>query len=157
MDKYSVDFTDLNKKFSAKKVHKLSDVQHLLVKVAFDVVRFRENEDTAQLWRIEESVDGPVIVAMYDQADSPAMLVQASAESDWQVIADGETGANIVYKGEAIKRVTAASVGIDDVHLLCRWLPAKLSSDESFRNSLIKDMSLESRKLLLSKYPELRG
>ena len=156
MDKYSVDFTNLNKKINSPKSYKLADVQHLLVKVAFDVVRFRENEDTTQLWQIEDSVDGPVIVAMYDGIAEESLTAEASVK-DWDVIADGEAGANVFYKGEAIKRIAAADMGIDDVHLLCRWLPDKLASDESLRSSLLKDMSTESRKLLLSKYPELRG
>jgi len=156
MDKYSVDFTNLDNKYNGTKSYKLADVQHLIVKVAFDVVRFRENEDTTQLWKIEDSVDGPVIVAMYDSVEETVLTAEASA-SEWEVIADGESGANVFYKGEAIKRIATTDVGLNDIHLLCRWLPNKLASDASLRSSLIKDMAEESKNFLLVKYPELRG
>jgi len=159
MDKFLVDFTKLDTKVNGPKVFKLADVQDKIQKVAFDVVRFRDNADTDQLWRIEDSNDGPVIVAMYDSemADEGKVAEASVSGSDWGAIADSETSVNIFYKGEAIKRVAASDVGIDDVNLLCRWLPEKLASDKGFRSALVSDMSEESRDFLLSKYPELKG
>lgn len=153
MDKFAVDFTQLDKKINAPRVYKLSDVQDRIQKVAFDVVRFRDNDDTEQLWRIEESVDGPVIVAMYS-SDEPK-IAEASVR-EWSAIVDSNNTAHILYKGEALKKITA-SAEINDVYLLCSWLPAKLASDKEFRNSFINDISPDSRDLLLSKYPELKG
>ena len=157
MDRFLVDFTKLDTKMNGPKVYKLADVQHKIQKVAFDIVRFRDNEDTDQLWRIEESVDGPVIVAMYESFHEDSKIAEASAKSDWGAIADSETHVNVLYKGEAVKTIAASKLGVEDVHLLCKWLPKKLSSDSGFRTALVKDIPRESRDLLLSKYPELRG
>lgn len=156
MDKHLVDFTELDKQVRAPKVYRLADVQHRITKVAFDIVRFRENEDTDQLWRIEDSVDGPVIVAMYDK-QSDEKISQASVKT-WGAIPDGNY-IQIVYKGEAIRKIASSDfAGSDnDVDLMCRWLPSKLASDSALRTALIKGMSQASRELLFSKYPELRG
>lgn len=159
MDKFLVDFTKLDTKVNGPKVFKLADVQDRIQKVAFDVVRFRDNADTDQLWKIEDSSDGPVIVAMYDSelADEVKVAEASASGSDWGAIADSATSVNVFYKGEAVKRIVASDVGIDDVSLLCRWLPTKLASDKGFRSSLVSEMSKESRDFLLSKYPELKG
>lgn len=157
MDKYSVDFTNLETKITRPKAYKLADVQHLIQKVAFDVVRFRENEDTAQLWKIEESADGPMIVAMYDSVETEK-VAEASVK-EWDAVADGSSNINIFYKGEAVKKVAASDMGFssDEIPMMCRWIPAKLASDSQLRSALLKDMSSETREMLLSKYPELRG
>ena len=160
MDKFLVDFTKLDTKMNGPKVLKLADVQDKIQKVAFDVVRFRDNADTDQLWRIEDSNDGPVIVAMYDTeqlADEGKVAEASASSSGWDAIADSASSVNVFYKGEAIKRIAASDVGIDDVSLLCRWLPEKLASDQGFRSALVSDMPKESRDFLLSKYPELKG
>lgn len=157
MDKFLVNFNTLDTKINGPKVYKLADVQDKIQKVAFDIVRFRDNEDTEQLWRIEDSADGPVIVAMYENSQEEGKVAEASAKSEWAAVADSSTHVNVLYKGEAIKTIAASTMGLDDVHLLCRWLPKKLASDSGFRSALVKDIPKESRELLLSKYPELRG
>ena len=157
MDKHSVDFNKLDQTVNSKRVYKLADVSDKIEKVAFDVVRFRDNDDTPELWRIEDSVDGPVIVAMYDEGEKQ-LTAEASAPTEWNAIADG-SDVNIFYKGEALTRIASSSVGVpsDEVSLLCRWLPDKLAADDSFRKVLFKDMSKETRELVFSKYPELKG
>lgn len=156
MDKYSVDFTNLETKIDSPKAYKLADVKHLIQKVAFDVVRFRENEDTQQLWKIEDSADGPMIVAMYDSVETEK-VAEASAK-EWDAVVDGSSNINIFYKGEAVKKIASADVGTEsDVTMMSRWIPSKLASDSNFRSALLKDMSSETREMLLSKYPELKG
>ena len=125
MDKFTVDFTNLDKKINGKKVYKLSDVNHIIRKVAFDVVRFTQNEDTEKLWKIEDSADGPVIVAMYDD-DSEGLTVTASDKTftDWKVIADGDS---------ADEALTAA--GYDRASLVrladAAWITAFMHSNGS--------------------------
>lgn len=159
MDRYSFDINKLNNKITEqqKKVYKLADVSDRIEKVAFDIVRFRENEDTTQLWKIEESADGPVIVAVYEDA---SLKAEASLKNrDWNAISDKQSNVNVFYKGDPIAKISASKMGIpsDEVPLLCRWLPEKLANDTSFRKNLIKDINKDVRDLILSKYPELQG
>jgi hypothetical protein len=158
MDKYSIDFTNLDKQINKPKVYKLADVKHKIKKIAFDVVRFTSGEDTAQLWKIEESADGPVIVAMYDAVPSDNKISEASVK-EWSAMADNSLNINIFYKGEAIKKIAASDMGFtnDDVPLMCRWLPNRLASNSELRSALLKGVPEESRNFLFSKYPELRG
>lgn len=155
MDKYLVDFTALDKVFNKPKSYKLADVKHLIQKVAFDVVRFRENEDTAQLWRIENSEDGPIIVAMYDDSDGDK--IATAAPKTWDVVVDSSNGLNFVYKGEAITRVAASEFGCEDQYLMARWLSNKLATDSKLRAGVLNSISEEARGLLFSKFPELKG
>lgn len=156
MDKYLVDFTTVDKMINKTKAYKLADVKHLIQKVAFDVVRFRENGDTAQLWRIEQSVDGPVIVAMYERDESVDKVATAS-KNPWHVLVDNANNLNFMYKGEAIAKVASVSFGCDDPELMSRWLPARLASEQSLRTGVLNSISEEARDLLFSKFPELRG
>ena len=161
MDKYSVDFSHLDNKINSPKVHKLADVQDRIEKVAFDVVRFKDSDDTPQLWRIEDSADGPVIVSMYDAAvDSKVASegkVAEASDGSWKAIASSDDSVHVIYKGEAIKRIACKDAGISDAGLLCRWLPEKLASDKGFVKSLLSDIPKQSREDIYSKYPELRG
>lgn len=149
----TVDFSDLKQKLDTPKQYKLADVQHRIKKVAFDVVRFTSGEDTDQLWRVEESVDGPVIVAMYDI--KPEKVSNASLKI-WDCVPDASSNVNVFYKGEAIKKIASKDVG-PDVHEFCRWLPDSLAHNIEFRTALVRDLPEVSRELLISKYPELIG
>lgn len=161
MDKYKVDFSALKRRESQKKSYKLSDVSHLIEKVAFDVVRFKDNDDGALLWKIEDSSDGPVIVAMYED-EMPADIgmsndLTKSASSHWHVDIDSNHNVNVFYKNEPLKRFAAKELGQDPSNLasISRWLPNKLASDVSFRRSFLKELSHYEKANLLKKYPEI--
>ena len=153
MDKHLVDFESLDTKFNKPKVYKLSDVKHLITKVAFDIVRFRENEDTEQLWKIEDTVDGPVIVAMYQSTPASEKISNAST-NNWKVVVSGQN-LNIFYKDENIKKIAALSE--DDAFSMSRWIPKSLNSNASFRSAFLNEIPEVSRDFLFTKYPELRG
>jgi hypothetical protein len=135
MDKFSFDLGVLDQKVNAPKMYRLVDVQDRIEKVAFDVVRFKDSDDSTKLWQIEDTPEGKVIVAIYDGASG-----EKKSESEWKAIPDKSAGVQVFHKGEAIVRLSLKDYGIadQDVSTFCRWLPNKLASDEGFRSSLLK-------------------
>lgn len=156
MEKFSIDYDQLSSSLNKKGTIRLADVpQEKIEKVGFDVVRFRDNQDTDMLWKIEDSNDGPVIVSLYD--DNGA-LISESSKKDWDALSDKKTASvHIYYKGEPVLRVKTAELGIpfDEIDLFCRWLPKSLNKDADLQKTFIKKMASESP-ALLQKYPELQ-
>lgn len=152
-DKFTVDLNNLAQTVSTERVYKLSDVQHRIKKVAYDLVRFRDNEDTEQLWKIEERSDGPVIVALYGDDGG---LVTESVANDWEAIPD-KVAMHIFYKGEPLASLNSKDLGIptSEFELASTWLPKKLSSDESLQKSLFTKIAKTSRDLISKRFPEL--
>ncbi len=140
---------------SKRKSYRMSDVKDKIEKVAFDVVRFRDDSEDQDfnLWKIEATTDGPVIVAMYaDEVPSSMLEVKtASVNNPWSALTDSRANINIYYKGEPIKVIAS----VDDAKFVCGWLPEKLATDDSFRKSLLEDLSDTDRAMILSKYPEI--
>ena len=61
MDKHSVNYDNMNKKLTEKKAYKFNDVKDRLIKVAFDVVKFKDSDNIDGLWQVQSSDDGEVI------------------------------------------------------------------------------------------------
>ncbi len=135
MDKFSIDYGIVEKGLNKHRVFKLSDVADRIEKVAFDVVRFRDEDDTTKLWQIQDTPDGKVIVAIYKDEDGVI-----KSESEWQAIPDKHANVNIFRNGEPIVRLAASEFGIpaDEIGLLCRWLPKKLAEDTEMQSYLLK-------------------
>lgn len=136
MDKFSFDLGVLDKQINSPKVYRLADVQDRIEKVAFDVVRFKDDDDSTKLWQIEDTPEGKVIVAIYDGSASG----EKKSVSEWKAIPDKSAGVQVFHKGEAIVRLALKDYGVDekDVSIFCRWLPKRLGEDAEFRNSLLK-------------------
>lgn len=158
-NKYSVDYSALNEKFTEKPTFKYADVADRLVKVAFDIVKFKDSDNIDGLWKIQATDDGEVIVAMYD-SDAVDTVKTASARSEeWAAIADSSRKyVNIFYKNDPVSQVKLASFGFEpnDADMLCEILPAKLSQSKSFRDDLLNSLSTNDREELFSKYAELK-
>lgn len=158
MPKFSIDYQLLSNSVE-KKFFKLSDVQHKLEKVAFDVVRFKDG-NPEELWQIQNSDDGDYIVARYEMdatAETPKTEKTASSDN-WEVLVNEASGdINIFYKGFPVVKTSIAQTGIpqDDLGTLKRFLPKKLSSDKQLVQSLLKNLSTTERYELLRLYPEL--
>jgi len=154
----SVNYNDLEDKLAAKKSYKLSDVQHKIKKVAFDVVKFDSASNIEGLWQVEKGVDGDYIVAMYDEEAAPAIKTASKTETDWSVLAD-KSGANLslFYKGTPVTRLATAALGIpaSDSELVQSYLPSKLATNNKLVEGLLQEISVSERKELLSKHPEL--
>lgn len=153
MQKFEIDFLQLEKKLNQPKYYKLSDVQHRLQKVAFDVVRFMDGQEIEGLWQIKKTDDGEVIVAMYEDSSN------VKESTNWTAVTD-KTAANVhlFYKGTPVKKLCIANMGIpqSDWKSAADLLPAKLASNQNLVGKLLNDLEPEHRENLLNTYPELR-
>jgi hypothetical protein len=157
MEKYSVDYNDLCNSVEAPKAYRLEDVKDKIEKVAFDVVRFRDNEDTDMLWRIDEGDDGPVIVALYDE-NTGAIRSESTQEKKWEALPDKAAACvHVYYEGDPIVRLAASDLGIptDEVDLAARWLPVRLAEDEDLQRFVMSKIHEDGRKILIEAHPEL--
>jgi len=154
-DKFTVDFDRLAERVVPQQTHRLRDVEHRIERVAYDLVRFRENEDTDQLWKIEDGGDGPVIVALYGD-DGSLLKTESSTKKVWEVIPD-KTAMHFYYKGEPLVSLSSEQLGIpeDEFNIAGRWIPQKLASDERFQTLLLNTVSRTSRVHIAQRFPEL--
>jgi hypothetical protein len=156
MQKFSIDYSVLTHSLT-NKVYKLADVKDRLVKVAFDIVRFKDGP-IDELWEVSQADDGDYIVARYE-LDAPEPTKTASvktASSNWAANFSNDN-IHIAYKGQPIAKFAATELGLASAELpsACSFLPAKLASDEEFVKALLKALPQEKRDRLLSLYPEL--
>lgn len=153
MNKFSVDYSELTDRIYQQKVYRYEDVKERLVKVAFDIVRFREGDDIDGLWQIQATDDGEVIVAVYEE--QPALEAKSS---NWAAISD-KTGSvvNIFYKGEPVVKFAVSTLGLskEDTPSLIESLPDTLSRNAGLRGTMLKEMPADERNSLISKFPEL--
>lgn len=136
-DRFGIDLGTLEAGLISKKAYPLSAVSDRIEKVAFDVVRFQDDDGNTSLWQVQDSNNGPVIVALYDDPD------EMRAESSWEAIPDKHANIHIYNKGEPIARFACAKIGVEtsEINTACRWLPEKLA-DDSFREKLFKHIGV---------------
>jgi hypothetical protein len=151
-DRFGVDFNQVSQAVLPPNTYRLSDVAHRIEKVAYDMVRFRDNQDTEQLWKIKETADGPVIVALY--GDDGQMTAQSKL--DWDAVPD-KKAMHIFYKGEPLVSFSSADLGIpvEEFQTVRRWLPKKLASDADLQKALFSKISVGSRVAIAKRFPEL--
>ena len=115
MNKYSVDYSDLDQELSVDKFYHYAEVKNSLVKVAFDIVKFKDSEGIDGLWQIKATDDGEVIVAMYSDDDikiasSASTFKTASLKSPWSVLPDHRNSTvHLFYKDEPCLLYTSPS------------------------------------------------
>lgn len=146
MDKFSLDFNGLDKRLSTKKAYLLADVKDKIVKVAFDVVRFREPlEGIDKLWKIVNEGDHEYIVAMYDD-EIPDNVKTAS--NPWSAEVDVYGYVQIFHHNSPIKKIAVKELGIpvEDAGIVARSLPVKLAADERFRDSFLNSLTIAERR-----------
>jgi hypothetical protein len=155
MKKFAVDYSKLQGTLDGKKAYRLEDVKDRVRKVAFDVVRFMDSSDNIDgLWQIQHADDGDYIVAMYDEKDSN----KEATSSNWSVILDKRSSnLNIFYKNSPVTKIASSDAGIpkEEMHLAESYLPRRLAENEKLATSLLKSLSGEGRKALLTQHPEL--
>lgn len=151
MSKFSVDYSRLDNKIY-KKAYKLSEVQSKVEKVAFDIVRFKDGDNAANLWQIQSADDGDYIVALYQPEEN------VKTSSDWEVNVNKTAGSvQFYYKGDPIVRMAASKLGIppSEVNQVESYLPAKLAENKKLVKLLLNELSPNLKSLVLNKYPEL--
>jgi hypothetical protein len=150
MPKFSIDLDNVSSVVS-KKSYKLSDVKDKLVKVAFDVVRFKDAPED-ELWQIQNSDDGDYIIALYNDDEK---IVTASLQP-WSVIVKN-SDVHVFYKKEHLCKVASSELGLQesDLSLVKQYLPKKLASNKNLVKSLLNSVDRDTQKSILAKYPEL--
>jgi len=152
MTKFAVDYTGVENKIY-KKAYRLADVKDQLETVAFDIVRFKDQDKGAELWQVQSADDGDYIVAIYDN-DAEEM----KSEAAWDVFVSKTAGdLQISYKGEPLVKVAASKLGIPakELHKVSSYLPTKLAENKKLVNALLNQLSPSAKKEVLLKYPEL--
>lgn len=153
MDKYSVDYNSLDNEVTRPKVYRYDEVKDKLIKVAFDIVRFREPSDIDGLWQIQSVDDGEVIVARYEE--DPKSELKSTA-SEWAVVTNrAKTHVNVFYRNESIAKFAASELPVTDVDFLTEKLPESLTKNEGLRKALLNSLSSAEKQELLKKFPEL--
>lgn len=161
MNKFSVNYADLQATLNKKTAYRLADVKHRLQKVAFDVVRFVDSDKIDDLWKIERDGDDEYIVAMYDEdlkVASEASTKTASA-NPWNVISDDSGNIHVFYKNAPIKRLALAQLGLqaDDAISVCRLMKTKFASDASFLGKFLNELTESEREALTEVEPSIAG
>lgn len=158
MDKFAdSDYNNFANTLRRSKTIYLKDVKDRVEKVAFDVVRFKDSDGLDSLWQIEETEEGPVLVAMYGDHEEQLESHGQHKQANWATLPDKAANVNVFYKGEPITKIAVSQLGIpkEDVDMVCRWLPEKLANDKEFTKSLLETLPQGERASLVEKYPEL--
>jgi hypothetical protein len=159
MEKFSLDYAGLQSKLSTKKMYRLADVQHKLKRVAFDVVRFVDNNNIDELWKIERDGDDEYIVAMYDENQMlTAAQTKTASDNPWQAIPDSNREfVHIFFKDNAIKRLAMKDLGVpsEDAVMICGILKSKFASDANFLRNFVNELTEDERAVLTDAEPSL--
>lgn len=151
MSKFKVNYSGLENKFY-KKAYKLADVKDKLETVAFDIVRFKDDDKAAELWQVQSADDGDYIVAIY-QDDS-----EHKTSSLWNVMINKVAGEiQISYKGDPLLKMAFNRLGIpfSEIDKVPSYLPSKLAENKKLVKSLLNELSEPAKNKVLNKYPEL--
>jgi hypothetical protein len=151
MPKFSVDYSSLQNEIY-KKVYKLSEVKDKIEKVAFDLVRFKDQDKRADLWQVQSADDGEYIIALYSSDD------QQKTALLWDVMfIKTSNELQISYKGDPIIRLAANKLGLasNDLSKVESYLPERLCENKKLVKTLLNELSVSAKNSVLNKYPEL--
>lgn len=134
-----------------KKIYKYEDVKDKLVKVCFDIFRFKD-KSPEDLWEVVQADDGEYFVAKYSVDNESLPTKKASTNKyTWEVIVkEGSSEVNLFYRGVAFVKFAH-----DDADTIKNFLPQKLSTDKQFVSALISSLTPEKQKEIKTLYPEL--
>lgn len=150
--KSAIDYKQLEDKL-LKRTYRLSEVQDKIEKVAFDIVRFKDDDKGAALWQVQSADDGDYIVVLYNDDQEQAKT------SAWQVsLSKTADTVSFFYKGEQITKIASKNLGIPqkEVDTAIRYLPSKLAGNKNLVKALLNGLSEPAKNAVYSKYPELQ-
>jgi hypothetical protein len=151
MSRFAINYSSLENVIY-KRAYRLEDVKDKIERVAFDIVRFKDDDNGANLWQVQSADDGDYIVAIYEPTD------EEKVASNWDVSLNKISGdLSISYKGDPIVRVASSRLGIprSELDKTERYLPQKLADNKRLVKALLNELSESAKKEVLSKYPEL--
>lgn len=157
MSKFHVDYNQLNESVN-RTSYKLSEVKDKIEKVAFDIVRFKDSDSAANLWKVESSGDGDYIVTLYSPAEDEVVKT-ASVKNDWEVLySKSSSSLNIFYKGDQIAKLASGDLGLSGPALeqAESFLPKSLSENKKMVVALLNQLPEITKNAVLNKYPELK-
>jgi hypothetical protein len=152
MLKYTIDYANLENSIY-KKAYRLDEVKDKIVKVAFDIVRFKDDDNRANLWQVQNSDDGDYIIAMYEPEEENEKVVNS-----WNVKVNKSAGIlQVSYKGDPIVSLASNKLGIPTNELsdVESYLPEKLASNKKLVKYLLNELNESVRNNVITKYPEL--
>jgi len=156
MSNFGIDYSALDTQIN-KRYYKLSDVAGRLEKVAFDIVRFKDSNDSDELWQIQQADDGEYIVAKYD-AEPVEKVEKTASERSWEVLVNKTSGdISVFYKSNHVAKFSATKLGVpaSDLDSLTHFLPKKLNTNKELVKALLDNLSKTEKYQLLRTYPEL--
>lgn len=150
MNKFSIDFNNLQTTLNKKKSYRLADVADRIEKVAFDVVRFIDSDKLDDLWVVQNDGKDEYIVAMYDE-DPQVKQASIQSSNPWSTKLDSKKEAVYVFYNDAqIKKIIA-----EDTVSVSRFLSVKLAEDADFRNKFINHLTSEEKEVLAAENSDL--
>jgi hypothetical protein len=152
MSKFQINYSVLGESIR-KTAYRLEDVKDRIERVAFDVVKFKDDDNGANLWQVQSADDGDYIVSIYDPESDDIKVA-----SDWSVSINKISGdLQVSYKGDPLVRVAYSKLGIprNELNKAEQYLPSKLAENKKLVNSLLNELGESAKKEVLSKYPEL--
>lgn len=147
MKKFQIDFEELKQSVVPDGRVPLKGNEHRLVRVAFDLYRFKEG-NVEELWQVQSSDDGEFLVRTYDLSDEE----EKKAEYKWMVELD-KKGENltIAYRNIPLSKIAVQKYGIktaEEVQTFQRAIYSKLNTDEDFTYGFVNKLSSEKQELL---------
>lgn len=155
MSRFPINYSGLENTIY-KKAYRLEDVKDSIERVAFDVVRFKDDDNSANLWQIQSADDGDYIVAIYDPES--VEKIASSSSNAWSVVFNKISGdLQVSYKGDPLVRLAYSKLGIPRTELnkTEQYLPEKLANNKKLVKALLNELNETAKKEVLSKYPEL--
>jgi hypothetical protein len=151
MVKFAINYSNLENQIY-KKAIRLESVKDRIERVAFDIVRFKDDDNAANLWQIQSSDEGDYIVSIYEPSNEEKIA------SNWSVSINKISGdMQISYKGDPLIVLAYNKLGIprNELNKAEQYLPKKLADNKKLVNSLLNELNKSDKKEVLSKYPEL--
>lgn len=149
MSKFEINYSGLENSIM-KKAYRLDDVKDRIERVAFDIVKFKDDDEGANLWQVQSADDGDYIVAIYNNEDKTA--------NDWSVrLSKVANVLQVSYKGDPIVRVASNNLGIppSEMSRVEKYLPTKLAENKKLVRALLNELDESAKNEVLNRYPEL--
>lgn len=152
MPKFSLDYNQIADTIHKRK-YALEDVKDKIVKVAFDIVRFKDS-DLNHLWQIHHTNDGDYITALYEEEDG---ALKKAEEKKWEV--EVNKTANVIhvfYKKEPVCSLTSRDLGISESEITktASFLPNSLEENKKLAKLVLSKLGKNVHSFV-RKYPEL--
>lgn len=154
MPKFPLDYQQLDNTIY-KKAFKYADVKDQLEVVAFDIVKFKDQDKGADLWQVQNAEDGDYIVALYQEEEA-----KTKTSSPWSVLVSQASGQlQVSYKNDPLLKLPYYKLGLpkNELSQVASYLPTKLANNKHLVSSLLNELNDDHKASVYQKYPELKN